>query len=116
MSSAQRCMAHAGGSGGYRDGLVILPQSNPLCGDARMLFRLCRIVFARGVDVFMPEHISNEIDVPSFMIKHGAVGTAQLVRRDLLERRGDGGIFFDQIFHAAHRHAPVQDCRPAAHL
>ena len=66
-----------------------------------MLFCHGGIVFARRVDVFMPQNICNQVNIPGMLIEHRAVCAAQLVRRDVLEWGGQPRILFDHIFYSA---------------
>ena len=44
---------------------------------------LCGIMAFGGIDVFMPKNVRNNVNVPGFLIEHGAIGTAELMRRNL---------------------------------
>ena len=54
----------------------------------------------------MAEYVRHHVDVARRAVEVGAVGAAQFVRGDLFERRGDRGIFLDQILHRAHAYPP----------
>ena len=63
-------------------------------------------MFFGGVDVAVAEYVRHHVDVARRAVEVGAVGAAQFVRGDLFERRGDRGIFLDQILHRAHAYPP----------
>ena len=69
-----------------------------------------RVMLARGVDVRVAEHVSNQVNIAGFPVEIGAEGAAQLVRADLFfERRGDGGVLLDHVFHGPLGDAPPLD-------
>ena len=65
------------------------------------------VMLPRGIDILMSQNVCNEVNIPGFLIQRRAVGGTELMGRDLFCRCDERSVFFDQIFHAAHRHAPV---------
>ena len=72
-----------------------------------VIFRDRGVVFPRRIDVTVSEYVRNNINIARFPIQRRAVGGAQFMRRDFFQRRDDFCIFFDEIFHGAHRNSAV---------
>lgn len=55
------------------------------------------VMLFRGVDIRMSQHICHKIDIARFLIKGGAIGTSQFVRRNFLGSGNLRGIFLTKF-------------------
>ena len=64
------------------------------------------IVFPRRIDVFMAEHIGDDVNIFRLPVQLRAVGTAQLMRGDLFKRRNKFTVLFYKVFDRTDADAP----------
>ena len=59
-------------------------------------------MFSGGIDILMSQNIGDEIDVSGFFVEVGTVGTAQLMRSDMLDSSDKFRILSYQVFYGSH--------------
>ena len=67
--------------------MLRLPELHCLCRPSAVFFLLGSIVLPRCIDILMTEYICHQIDVTCFAVQIRTIGTAQLMRCDLLLKR-----------------------------
>ena len=76
---------------------VLLIIKIDICSGFSVFFINSCIMFYCGVDVFVPEHVRNEIDIAAFLIEHGSVGASKLMRGYFLVGNHHFGVFLYKI-------------------
>ena len=72
-----------------------------------MIFFNGSVVLPSCIDIFVSQHIRDQVDIPGLPVKPGPVRAAKFMGRDLFQGRYDTAVFSDQVLHSPDCDPPV---------